>query len=149
MTVRFLLHDRFTKGGGVLTVTFGLAEALAKHTEVEIVSLYGAGANPVHATARDLPGRTLIDRRDLAAQASPADLAAPSAFVTRGEPRLAQYNRHTDSVLASYLHSLREGVVVTMQPGLNLALAEFGTDDYLRVAQEHRPFQTRPPALHR
>ncbi|MGK2875675.1 MAG: glycosyltransferase [Nocardioides sp.] len=149
MTVRFLLHDRFTKGGGVLTVTFGLAQALSRHTEVEIVSLYGAGADPVHQAALDLPGRTLIDRRDLADRASAADLNTPSAFVTRGEPRRGQYNRHTDAVLSDYLGSLRDGVLVTMQPGLNLALAELGTDDYLRIAQEHRPFQTRPAALHR
>jgi glycosyltransferase involved in cell wall biosynthesis len=60
------------------------------------------------------------------------------------EPRYTDYSLYTDLVLARYLRSLRDGAVVTMQPGLNIALARLGTDRYIRIAQDHRPFVNRP-----
>ena len=41
MKIRFLLHDVYGQGGGVVTVTFGLAEELAKSHDVELISAFG------------------------------------------------------------------------------------------------------------
>ena len=46
----------------------------------------------------------------------------------RGEPRFRQYSLYSDLLLRRYLRSLDDGVLVTMQPGLNLASARFGRD---------------------
>jgi glycosyltransferase involved in cell wall biosynthesis len=143
MKLRFLLHDVYSKGGGVLTVTLALARDLADRYDVELVSLYGGG-EPVHRLPESIPVRVLIDRK-----APPGFLhrrlaAKPTEVMPDKEPRIAQYNRYTDWVLWRYLHTIHGGAVVTMQPGLNIALARLGTRRYLRIAEDHRPFVERP-----
>lgn len=144
MHVRFLLHDVFGKAGGVKTVTLALARDLAQWHDVELVSLYGGG-EPVHRLPEGVRVRTLIDRSPAKEPALQRALSRlPTRVIPKPEPRIKQYNAYTDLVLARYLRSVRDGVVVTMQPGLNIALARLGTDRYVRVAQDHRPFVTRP-----
>lgn len=144
MRIRFLLHDVYHRGGGVLTVTLALARDLAAHHDVELVSLFGNdGEVPVHALPPGVTLTRLTDRRRRAVeQGSPvrSRLARmPSRAVPSSEPRYEHYSLLSDLVLTRYLRSLRGGAVVTMQPGLNVALARLGTGRYLRVAQEHRP----------
>lgn len=148
MYLRFVLHDAFGRAGGVKTVTLALARDLAQHHDVELVSLYRFGA-PSHPLPPGVRVRTLIDR------AGPADRSRLDRLVSRlptrvmpaAEPRIAQYSAYTDLVLARYLRSIRGGAVVTMQPGLNIALARLGTDRHVRVAQDHRPCQTRSQSI--
>ena len=150
MKIRFLLHDVHTRGGGVLTVTFGLARDLAadQDHEVEIVSLFGPETT---APALEVPSgvrlTSLVERRqDVLAHGGPASrllARSPSRVVPRSEPRYEHYSLHSDLALARYLRWVRGGAVVTMQPGLSLALARLGTRRYLRVAQEHRPVKHR------
>ena len=64
LKIRFLLHNLFTPGGGVVTVTLGLAEALAEHHDVELVSLFGTGRPPVHRFPEGVPVRTLISKQE-------------------------------------------------------------------------------------
>lgn len=151
MKVRILLHDVFGKGGGVLTVTLGLAEALAAEEDVEIVSLFGHEGEPVHRVGSSLPRTVLIDTTKLptGAEAERLGLHEPTQVIPKGEPRYAAYSRHSDRVLQDYLSGLRGGALITMQPGLNIASARFGTSDVVRVAQDHRPFVGRSPAIRR
>jgi glycosyltransferase involved in cell wall biosynthesis len=143
MKLRFLLHDVYSKGGGVLTVTLALARDLADRHDVELVSLYGGG-EPVHKLPEGIPVRVLIDRKKAPGLLQRRLSARPTEVMPAKEPRISQYNRYTDFVLWRYLHSIRGGAVVTMQPGLNIALARLGTRRYLRIAEDHRPFVERP-----
>lgn len=136
MTVRFLLHNRYSAGGGILTVTLGLAEAMARITEVEVVSLFGAGRTPVHPVTDNLRTVDLVPR---GVRGSGGDWDEPSKISPRGEPRYKQYSRATDRILQDYLGSLHEGTVVTMQPGLNVPLARLGHPGIIKIAQHHRP----------
>jgi glycosyltransferase involved in cell wall biosynthesis len=148
--IRFLLHDVYGQGGGVVTVTFALAEELAKRHDVELISAFGrgpsvhrlpAGVRVVSLAEREGRGGPVQDR--VRAWAS----RRPSRVVPEAEPRYRQYSLHSDLVLRRYLRSLDDGVLVTMQPGLNLAAARFGRDTCVRVAQDHRPFVGRPRQL--
>ena len=70
-------------------------------------------------------------------------------MVTRALAGIAETARALELIAATganvdLIYQLRDGAVVTMQPGLNIALARFGTDRYLRVAEDHRPFVERP-----
>ncbi|HSE08321.1 MAG TPA: glycosyltransferase [Nocardioidaceae bacterium] len=143
MKLRFLLHDVFTKGGGVLTVTLALARDLSDRYDVELVSLFGGG-KPVHPLPAGVPVTALIDRRAEQGFLRKRLSRIPTRVMPESEPRYKQYSLYSDLVLARYLRSLRDGAVVTMQPGLNIALARFGTDRYIRVAEDHRPFVERP-----
>ena len=143
MKLRFLLHDVYGRGGGVLTVTLALAGELSDRHDVELVSLFG-GEAPVYPLPEGVPVRNLIDRSAKAGFWRRRLSRMPSRVMPETEPRYTDYSLYTDLVLSRYLRSLRDGAVVTMQPGLNIALARLGTDRYLRIAQDHRPFVNRP-----
>lgn len=147
MKLRFLLHDVFTKGGGVLTVTFALAEDLAQRHEVEIVSLFG-GPHRHPRYPADIPLTVLVDRsgRDDGPLRRFAR-GRPSRVMPPGDPRSKEYSLLTDWALRRHLRSLHGGAVVAMQPAMNIGLARLGTDDYVKVGQDHRPFVTRPAPL--
>lgn len=146
MRLRFLLHDVYTRGGGVLTVTLALARDLSDRHDVELVSLYG-DEQPVHRLPADVPVRVLIDRRRSPGLLQRCLSARPTQVMPKHEPRIDQYSRYTDFVLWRYLHSIRGGAVVTMQPGLNVALARLGSRRYLRIAEDHRPLVERPRSV--
>jgi glycosyltransferase involved in cell wall biosynthesis len=146
MKLRFLLHDVFAKGGGVLTVTLALARDLSDRYDVELVSLYGGG-EPVHQLPDGIPVRVLVDRHKRPGLLQRRLSARPTEVMPAREPRIRQYNRYTDFVLWRYLHTIRGGAIVTMQPGLNIALARLGSGRYLRIAEDHRPFVERPRSV--
>jgi glycosyltransferase involved in cell wall biosynthesis len=149
--IRFLLHDIYSQAGGVVTVTFALAEELAKRHDVELVSTFASGTPAVHPLPAGVRIRNLIEperrsrgvRRRLRAWAE----SRPSRVIPTAERRYHYYSAYTDLVLLRYLRSQRGGVLVTMQPGLNIASARLGTRRYVRVAQDHRPYQGRPGGL--
>jgi glycosyltransferase involved in cell wall biosynthesis len=144
--IRFLLHNAFEAGGGVLTVTLALAEELAGRHDVEIISVFGRPP-AVHrhpplvkvstvATSRGaLLAARLPRNRRLAEQ--------PSELVPPKESRYEHYSVWTDRLLARRLAKLHGGALVTMQPGLSVSAARLAPDCVL-VAQEHRPFDRRP-----
>ncbi|HET7328693.1 MAG TPA: glycosyltransferase family 4 protein [Nocardioidaceae bacterium] len=150
MKIRILQHDLYGEGGGVLTVSLGLSEELARRGhEVELVSIRRPRAPSVHrlptnvavtSLTRTIPahlrnGRRTWLRRWLMRQ--------PSRIMPKREPRYDHYSLYTDLVLARYLWSVRDGAVISMQPGLNVALARLGRKRYVRVAQDHRPYVSR------
>jgi glycosyltransferase involved in cell wall biosynthesis len=143
MKLRFLLHDIFGKGGGVLTVTLALAEELSHRHDVELVSLFGR-ATSVHRIPTSVTVHALIPRGRPLSSSDQRLVQQATQVMPKAEPRRKDYSAYTDEVLRQYLQSLHGGAVVTMQPGLNIALARLGTSAYVRVAQDHRPFGERP-----
>lgn len=147
MLVRFLLNDVFRQAGGVKTVTLALARDLTRWHDVELVSLFRSG-KPQHPLPDGVPVTTLIDRKPAEESILRRGLSRfPTRVIPDSEPRHKQYTLYSDLVLSRYLRSLQGGAVVTMQPGLNIALARLGSSSYVRVAQDHRPFVTRPKNL--
>ena len=91
MKIRFLLHDVYGQGGGVVTVTFALAEELAKTHDVELlVSAFGRGPS-VHRLPAGVRVVSLAERESrggpvqgrLRTWAS----SRPSRVVPEAEPR--------------------------------------------------------------
>lgn len=146
MKLRFLLHDLYGRGGGVLTVTLALARELSERHDVELVSVFG-GSTPMYALPEGVPVRNLIDRSADEGFWRRRLSRFPSRIIPETEPRYTDYSLYTDLVLARYLRSLRGGAVVTMQPGLNIVLARLGTTRYIRIAQDHRPYVNRPKTV--
>ena len=148
MKIRFLLHDVFGRGGGVVTVTLSLAGELAKRHDVELVSMYGSSAAPAHRLPANVEVKSLVE--PVAGNVNPrrARLSSrPSAVIPAAEKRSSSYNRYTDKVLRRYLASLSGGALVTMQPGLIIAAEALGTDQYVHVAQDHCPLKIRPGGI--
>ena len=140
----------YGRGGGVLTVTLALAGELSKQHNVELVSLNNDG-DAMYRFPEGVPVQHLIPprRRNLRRLVTRqrARERRPSQILPEGGPRYEDFNEHTDRVLTEYLSSVEGGAVVTMQPMLNIALARLGTDRYVKVAQDHRPYVNRPQAV--
>ena len=148
MKIYFLMHTVFGPGGGVLTVVRNLAEDLAQRHDVEIVSVARFREKPVHELPESVPVRSLVDTRTdrlgwLARKKLESALAKPSKLVPSDEPHYRTYSEATDRALEEFLGSVRDGAVIGMQPGTNLAVARLAHPDAVRVGQDHRPFEVR------
>lgn len=154
MKIRFLLHNVYGEGGGVLTVTFSLAgELAARGHDVEIVSVLRHRAKPVLEPPAGVPVRSLVDLRQDDGRRSPVGslrrwaLGQPSRLMNKGDKRHTIHSLYSDYRLLRYLWSVRSGALVGMQPGINVAVARFGRQQCVRVVQDHRPFRSRPKLL--
>ncbi len=147
------MHDVYGRGGGVLTVVRGLVEELAKRHEVELVSLFRARDEATHRLPPGVPVHTLIDNRPdqmptgQTGRARRTASQQPSRLIPAAEPRSRHYSRHSDEQLTQYMESLRDGVIVAMQPGLSIATARLAHESTVSIAQEHRPFVVRPKEI--
>jgi glycosyltransferase involved in cell wall biosynthesis len=153
LKIRFLMHDLFGPGGGVLKVVLGLAGDLAQRHDVELVSAVRFREEATHRLPEGVRVRTLADLRPRVQPRGPAGALRrwarqqPSRVVPRDDPRFSQHNRYTDLRLARYLWSVRGGVLIGMQPVMNVAIARLARPSTVRIAQEHRPFVSRNAGL--
>jgi glycosyltransferase involved in cell wall biosynthesis len=134
------MHTVFGPGGGVLTVVRHLAEDLAKQHEVEIVSVVRPRQKPVHPLPENVEVRSLVDTGPLATD---PDVQRPSKLMPEDEPHYPAYSLATDRALERFLPSVGDGVLVGMQPGVNLAIAKLADPSVVRVGQMHRPFEPK------
>ncbi|HLN77405.1 MAG TPA: glycosyltransferase family 4 protein [Nocardioidaceae bacterium] len=144
MKIYFFMHTVFGPGGGVLTVVRHLAEDLAKQHEVEIVSVVRPRREPVHPLPDNVKVRSLVDTGPLA---SDPDVQRPSKLMPEDEPHYPAYSLATDRALEQFLPSVRDGVLLGMQPGVNLAIAKLADPSVVRVGQMHRPFEPQRKQL--
>ncbi|WP_431042764.1 glycosyltransferase family 4 protein [Streptomyces sp. P1-3] len=144
MKISFLLHNAYGIGGTIRS-TFNLAGALAARHTVEIVSVMRTAASPslpLHEAVTIVP---LIERRPGARSSDARDpgLSRPTAHVPAAEANgTKNFNALTDERVAAYLAATDADAVIATRPGLVIYLAEFGTDRYLRIGQEHRLYST-------
>lgn len=154
MKIRFLMHRVYGGGGGVLTVVRNLAAELAVRHEVEIVSVLREADEPVHPLPAGVAVRPLTDVRPSRTAGVTGGLRRAahhqrSRLIPATEPHFAHYSLYSDLQLARYLRSVKEGVLVGMQPGVNIAVARLGRPSVVRIGQDHRPFVTRKDQLMR
>jgi glycosyltransferase involved in cell wall biosynthesis len=120
---------------------------------VELVSAVRFREEPTHRLPAGVTVRTLADLRPGVQPRGPAGALRrwarqqPSRVVPADDPRFSQHNRYTDLRLARYLWSVRGGVLIGMQPVMNVAIARLARPSTVRIAQEHRPFVSRNPGL--
>ncbi len=153
LRIRFLMHDVYGPGGGVLSVVLNLAGELSSRHDVELVSVFRRRDAPVHPLPDGVSVRVLFDARRTATPSRNRGVAGwvragaqrvPSPLVHRQDGQHRRHNLYADLLLARYIRSVEDGVLVAMQPGISMAVARFGRPSAVRIAQEHRPFVSRP-----
>jgi glycosyltransferase involved in cell wall biosynthesis len=153
LKIRFLIHNVYGAGGGVLTVINNLARTLSQRHDVEIVSVLRTADQPVHQPPDGVMLRSLADVRPDAHRSRTRGALArsairrPSRLIPTEEPHYGSYSLYSDLMLRRYLQSVQDGVLVGMQPGVNLAIARFAPDSVVRIGQDHRPFVVRKGQL--
>ncbi|GAA1363473.1 glycosyltransferase family 4 protein [Streptomyces beijiangensis] len=150
MHISFLLHNGYGIGGTIRT-TFNLAETLAEHHDVEIVSVFRHRDLPVLGTPAGVTLRHLVDMRKTSAtfDGDAPEHARPARIFPRGDGRHRQYSRLTDARIGAHLKSLRADVVVGTRPGLNVQITRQARRGPARVGQEHLTLDSHSYRLRR
>ncbi|WP_093801542.1 glycosyltransferase family 4 protein [Streptomyces sp. Wb2n-11] len=138
MHISFLLHNAYGIGGTIRT-TFNLAQALAEHHDVEIVSVFRHRDEPVLGVPAGVRLDYLVDHRKKSHGYDGHDerFALPAKVFPEGDGRYKQYSRLTDARIATHLKSLEADVVVGTRPGLNVHITRQARRGPVRVGQEH------------
>ena len=149
--VRILLMHAYGMGGTIRTC-LTLAEHLAAHGPVEVISIVRSRDEPFFAFPAGVKVTTLDDRR---ADAPPRGLAQrvlaalPSVLVHPDDHTYAKLSLLTDVLLLRRLRAMRSGVLVTTRPGFNVLAARHAPPGLTVVGQEHMNIGSHLPGLTR
>ena len=138
--------------GGTIRATYTLAGELAKRHDVEIVSVYRLRAgDPALPVPDGVRLRTLVDLHSATVESLPPLrrwlYEQPSRLFSSNDVRYRNFSLLTDVALVRFLASVRDGVLISTRPGLNLMVAHLAPDSVVRVGQDHLNLKTYRPGL--
>jgi glycosyltransferase involved in cell wall biosynthesis len=152
--VTLVLFDLSFRGGIVRTIT-NLAGELAKHHDVEILSVQRKREEPGYPVPPGVSVRYLEDGHRAAGRTGPVDRLRsalskrPSRLVHPNDETYPKASLWTDLVLTRALRSLPPGVIVTTRPSLHMIAARFAANRVVTIGAEHINFRTRDKQMKR
>ena len=139
-SVHILLFDAYG-GGGVARTVINLANHLAGHRDVELITLFRSRAQPRFAIDPRVRVSVLHDTRRTP-QRWRAQLARRRSLL-RPRPSESRMSLLTDVLLWRKLRALPAGILLTTRPSLHLAAARFAPRRLVVVGQDHSQFEAR------
>jgi glycosyltransferase involved in cell wall biosynthesis len=160
LRIRFLIANAYPAGGTIRT-TLNMANALVERQhDVEVISVLRRRKATEFTVDPRVRLRPLVDTTPSAAPvAVPKALVGPvtglrewalqrrSRLIHRQDVRHSSFNAMTDLRLLQFLRSVRDGVLISTRPGLNLAVARYARRSVLRIGQEHLYLGRHRPKL--
>ena len=148
--VRVLLLHAYGMGGTV-RATISLAEALAEHHDVEVVSILRQRDEPFFALPDGVAVTTVDDKRPGQGARGLLERVLrrlPSVLVHPDDFAYARCSLWTDVLLVRRLRQMRGGIVIGTRPSLNFLATALSGPGAVVVAQEHMNVtsHTRPLA---
>src|SRR3954447_21487953 len=138
--VRILLMHAYGMGGTIRTC-LTLAEHLAAHGPVEIISIVRSRDEPFFPFPEGVRVTVLDDRREGWRRGLPSLLVHPD------DHTYAKLSLRTDVALLRRLRRMRSGVLVTTRPAFNALAARHAPPDLTVVGQEHMNVHSHLPGL--
>lgn len=153
MKIRYMLLHAYGMGGTIRTVV-NQANAMAEAGhDVEIVSVVRRRDEPQFAIDPRVRISVLADQREgIERPTFGARLARRlrrGRVVPSGEFAVTYFTPAVERACIGYMSELRDGVLVTTRPALNLMSARFAKRGVVRVAQEHMNLSTHRPDVRR
>ena len=142
--IRYLILNAYAFGGTVRTVV-NQANALCADHDVEIVSVFRHRDKPGFAIDPRVRLIPLTDLRGDGARWSRLlrkSRRFRNPFPHGQDNRFRRWDPVVDVKILRYLRSVRDGILVTTRPGLNLLSARFTSGDVIRVGQDHMNLAT-------
>ncbi|WP_043617720.1 glycosyltransferase family 4 protein [Nonomuraea candida] len=140
MKIRYMLLHAYGMGGTIRTVV-NQANAMAEAGhDVEIVSVVRRRNDPQFAIDPRVRLSALVDQRDGVVPDSLARKVwrrARGKIVPYGEFAAEYFTQRVEGAVIDYVSGLRDGILVTTRPALNLISARRTPSSVIRVAQEH------------
>src|SRR5215207_2539633 len=137
--VRFVLQHAWGMGGTIRT-TLTMAEHLADHRDVEVVSVIRRRDEPFFPFPPRVPV-TALEKRSRILSRLPSLLVHPEDYA------YPACSLQTDVALWRWLRSLEGGAVVTTRPAFNLLAARLAPEGVVTVGQEHQHLAIHRPRL--
>ncbi|RCG32391.1 glycosyltransferase family 4 protein [Sphaerisporangium album] len=140
MKIRYMLLHAYGMGGTIRTVVNQANAMACLGHEVEIVSVVRRRDAPQFEIDPRVTLRTLADQRDRVPEDSFGRRAwrrLRGRIVPHGEFAAGYFTEGVERAVMDHVSSLRDGVLVTTRPALNLISARRGHRSVVRVAQEH------------
>ncbi|SEG34303.1 Glycosyltransferase involved in cell wall bisynthesis [Thermomonospora echinospora] len=165
MKVTYVLMHAYGMGGTIRTV-INQANAMAEAGhEVAIASVVRRRDRPRFPVDGRVRMITIADHRGRPAPPPPrggrlgrwlrrhwtvpvAPGEEPGSEVPVGEAAKRTFTREVEEGFIEYVRGLREGVLVTTRPALNLLSARYAPQELVRVAQDHMHLTSYKPAVH-
>ena len=146
--VHILIMHAFGLGGTIRT-TLNLAGRLARHHEVEIISVLRRRDAPFLPVP---PGVTLTSLDDRTPGVARSRLrraleSAPSLLVNEEDFAFPTCSLWSDVQLVRKLRSLDGGVLIATRPAFNAIVAQLAPRGVITVGQEHMNFHAHKPGL--
>ncbi|GAA2869095.1 glycosyltransferase family 4 protein [Nonomuraea rubra] len=152
MKIRYLMLHAFGMGGTIRTVVNQANAMAAAGHDVELVSLVRRRDTPQFALDPRITVSTLVDQRGGRQPDSMARKAwrrMRGKIVPRGEFAADYFTERVEWAAMEYVSGLRDGVLVTTRPALNLISARRTPKTVIRVAQEHMNLSAYPDTIRR
>ncbi|MFG1709019.1 glycosyltransferase family 4 protein [Nonomuraea sp. M3C6] len=152
MKIRYLMLHAYGMGGTIRTVVNQANAMAAAGHEVELVSLVRRRNNPQFSLDPRISITTLVDQR---AGRQPDSIGRKAwrrvrgKIVPRGEFAADYFTERVEWAAMDYVSKLRDGILVTTRPALNLISARRTPGTVVRVAQEHMNLTAYPESIRR
>lgn len=154
MKIYFLIYNIYGMGGTVRTVLNTTNYLAEKGFNIEIISVFRRQRKPffeinpkINITVlHDLYSRK-YNNKGLKAKLINQLTKVKSFLIHKEEEAYRQFSLLTDLKLLFHLKSLKEGIIVSTRPSLNLFVAKHASDKLIKVGQEHINFESHPENL--
>ncbi|UBU10229.1 glycosyltransferase family 4 protein [Nonomuraea gerenzanensis] len=140
MKIRYMLLHAYGMGGTIRTVVNQANAMAAAGHDVEIVSVVRRRNEPQFAIDPLVRLSALVDQREGITADSLARKVwrrARGKIVPYGEFAAEYFTERVEAAVIDYVSGLRDGILVTTRPALNLIAARRASSSVIRVAQEH------------
>jgi glycosyltransferase involved in cell wall biosynthesis len=150
--IRYLMLHAYGMGGTNRTVVNQANAMAAAGHEVELVSVVRRRETPPFALDPRITVTTLVDQRGGRKRDSIPRRAwrrLRGKIVPRGEFSAGYFTERVEWAAMTYCANLRDGILVTTRPALNLISARRTPESVIRVAQEHMNLSAYPETIRR
>lgn len=157
MRIRYVLLHAYGTGGTIRTVMNQANTLVAAGHDIELISVIRHREELRFPLDPRVRVTSLIDGREATQLGVPnwkavlrekrdAKLAEKDPeLIPEGEFGYRYFNRYVEKVVADHLREVRDGVLVTTRPALNILAAEYAPTSVVRVAQEHMNLSVHRP----
>ncbi|MEO3791197.1 glycosyltransferase family 4 protein [Nonomuraea sp. B10E15] len=152
MKIRYFMLHAYGAGGTIRAVANQANAMAAAGHDVELVSLVRRRERPLFGLDPRIPIVTLVDQRGGRRPDSLGRRAwrrVRGKVVPRGEFASAYFTERVERAAMDYVAALRDGVLVTARPALNLIAARRAPKGVVTVAQEHMNLPAYPDSIRR